>query len=76
MFSFADHFTRYCWVYMLKDKSEIPEFVEQFAADTALIRKECACVEIMLLRIFCSFYYRSRSLATGYGYKVRKVDST
>ncbi len=36
---FVDHFTRYCWVYMLKDKSEMPEIVRQFVADTALIRK-------------------------------------
>jgi hypothetical protein len=37
---FVDHFTRYCWVYMLKDKSEMPEIVKQFVADTALIRKD------------------------------------
>jgi hypothetical protein len=39
---FVDHFTRYCWVYMLKDKSEMPEIVKQFVADTALIRKDYA----------------------------------
>ena len=37
---FVDHFTRYCWVYMLKDNSEMPEIVKQFVADTALIRKD------------------------------------
>ena len=37
---FVDHFSRYCWVYMLKDKSEMPEIVKQFVADTALIRKD------------------------------------
>ena len=37
---FVDHFTRYCWVYMLKEKSEMPEIVKQFVADTALIRKD------------------------------------
>ena len=36
---FVDHYSRYCWVYMLKDKSEMPEIVKQFVADTALIRK-------------------------------------
>ena len=37
---FVDHFTRYSWVYMLKDKSEMPEVVKQFVADTALIRRD------------------------------------
>ena len=37
---FVDHFSRYCWVYMLKDKSEMPDIVKQFVADTALIRKD------------------------------------
>ena len=37
---FVDHFTRYSWVYMLKDKSEMPEVVKQFVADTTLIRRD------------------------------------
>jgi hypothetical protein len=37
---FVDHFTRHFWVYMPKGKSEIPDIVKQFAADTALIHKD------------------------------------
>jgi hypothetical protein len=36
---FVDHHTRYNWVYMLKEKSEMPDILKQFYADTALIRK-------------------------------------
>jgi hypothetical protein len=57
---FVDHCFRYCWVYMLKDKSEMPEIVEQFVAGTALIRQLlfaktilcAACVVIMLVKMF------------------------
>ncbi len=38
--AFVDHFTRHWWVYMLKDKREMPEIVKQCVADTALIGKD------------------------------------
>jgi hypothetical protein len=36
---FVDHHTQYDWVYMLKEKSEMSDTLEQFYADTARIRK-------------------------------------
>ena len=35
---FVDHFTMYSWVYMLKDKSEVPEAVKQFVTNAFLQR--------------------------------------